>query len=610
MPTVITPTELRARFTGMKQSLIYSDAVELYHKLRVHADGEMPIWLIKKQRPNESEAVMKYREGIYEAETQNPVERVMGILEKIRRSPDWMMQFDDDVPPIINKDETLEVYLTKKYPVYEDIEYWLFEEVLRTLCLDANAVIAIIPKDFAPVEGTEYMRPIGQVFNSNNVVEYVSNDFAILRSDDLSSLLPPDEQMRRVDAEKAAKSVMGSDPLHMFTTGQVYYVITTNAYQKWEETKDGKYENTLTFAHNLNELPVFQVPGKFVKRRGSHTLKKTPLYPMVPHLNKAARESNDLDAGVIMHLYLEKWRINNTECKTCNGTGMVATTSGRGECGTCKGTGLATGKSPFNEIVIKPAGIGQQNMPTPPVGYVDKNPEILKVQNERIEGHLYKALASVNMEHLAEAGMNQSGVAKAYDRDEVNNLIYTFAGMLVSVANTTIYFINELRYSGIVPNIEQRKAMLPVIPVPEKFDVISTSFLFQEYQTAKTAGVNSIILAEMQKEIGAKKFYANPQVADFVNTVMNLDPFPDKTTEEKAQMESQGLATKEDVVLSNYMSAFVRRAMAEHKDFAEMSDPDKYKILYGYAEEKVVELSAGAQVNADILGGNGSVGGG
>jgi hypothetical protein len=173
--------------------------------------------------------------------------------------------------------------------------------------------------------------------------------------------------------------------------------------------------------------------------------------------------------------------------------------------------------------------------------------------------------------------------------------------MLVNVANATVYFINELRYKGIVPNDEQRHDMLPIIPVPEKYDVVSTSYLFQEYQTAKTAGINAIILTEMQKEIGAKKFYANPDVADFINTVMNLDPFPDKTTEEKGQIESQGLAKKEDVVLSLYINDFVRRAMEEDPDFAKKTDIQKREILEGYASEKVEELDSANEISEDII---------
>jgi len=454
MATVFTPAELRARFIGQKRGLIYDEALDIYNKLRIHADGETPILLIKKARPNESEEVRIYRNDIYESETQNPVERVLGVLEKIRRSPDWMMRFDEEIPAIINKEETPKKYLTENYPVYGDIEYWIFEELLRALSLDGNAIICVMPKTFAQPEGNEYLEPIAKIFNCKNVVDFVPDDYCILKSDELSSLLNPDEQQLRLTNGKA--TIFLTEGREIFVPGQVYYLITNSSYQKWEETQDGKYNLTMNFPHTLKDLPAFQMPGRFVKRVGDYTLKKTPLFPMVPHLNKAARESNDLDAGVIMHLYLEKWRINNVPCSTCSGTGKTLNDGIANECKSCKGTGYANGKSPFNEVVIRPAALGEQAIPTPPLGYVDKNPEILKIQNERIEQHIYRALCSVNMEHLSDAQLNQSGTAKAYDRDEVNNTIYTFATMLTAVTNAVVKHIIDLRYGGIIASPEER----------------------------------------------------------------------------------------------------------------------------------------------------------
>lgn len=606
MATALGPNDLKARFTGLKKSLAWHDAVALYHQLRVHADGEMPINLIKNARPNESEAVQKYRQSIYEPETQNPVERVLGVLEKIRRSPDWMIRFDSEVPAIIPKDETLQRYITEKYPMYDSIENWLFEEALKNVALDANAVCVILPKSFEVVN--EFIQPIAQIYNANKVVDFAADDYCIVMSEEYSSLLSPDMQQTRqgsmlsaVASKIAPNADMPASQCYP-QVAQVYYVITTQYYQKWEETEEGKHQLTKQFAHNLNQLPAFQLPGKYYRRMGNSIIKKTPLYAMVPHLNKAARESNDLDAGVIMHLFPERWRINNVQCNTCNGTGIVPNGGAKGECKSCEGTGMSKSKSPFGEILIKPSSVlNGGNIPIPPVGYVQKDSTIIEVQNARVKEHIGKALAAINMDHLNDTQLNQSGAAKAFDRDEFNNLIYYFAECLCYVANTVVYFINELRYSGLVSDSEKRKAMLPVIPVPEKFDVVNTTFLLQEYQTAKTAGLNSTILAELQKEIAQKKFYANPQVSQFVQTVMDLDPFPDKTIEEKSLLEAQQLATKEDVILSNYISDFVRQAQEEDVKFLEKTKTQKKAILLKYAKAKSDELNTAKQLQADMF---------
>jgi hypothetical protein len=265
--------------------------------------------------------------------------------------------------------------------------------------LDANAVLAVIPKDFV-VAPNDYLQPVAQIFNSPDVIDFIAEDYAVLKSKELSSLLSADQQASQ------AKSYITTQDYNTdvknryqwnkyitesFIVGQVYYVITTTDYQKWEVTSDGKYQLTQMYVHNLNELPCWQMPGKFQNRTGKYILKRTLLKPMVPHLNKAARESNDLDAGIIKHLHLQKWYINDDKCKSCNGTGKVPGENGATVCKQCNGEGVRTGTSPFEDIRVKPAKIGDQNVPMPPVGYVILDPEILKIANDRINEHIYKA---------------------------------------------------------------------------------------------------------------------------------------------------------------------------------------------------------------------------
>lgn len=600
MATLLRPEALKLMFQGHKKGMTYVEAAKLYYSIRVHADGEMPIRLIKSQRPNESKEVMDYRFKIYEPETLNPVEKVFNVLEKIRRSPDWMMHFNEEnTPAIIDPRETLKQYVTSKYPTYGSLENWLFEEVLRVAGIDANAVIAVIPKDYQ-VLPNQYIEPVAKLFPCTCVVDFVPDDYAVLKSEELSSLLSPEQQQTRIISAQTSSKPLEDKEFDDFRVGQVYYHINTVFFEKWEETSDSKYQLTAKIAHGLNKLPVFQMGGKFVKRVGNNILKKSPLQSMVPHLNKAARESSDLDAGVIKHLHLQKWRINSTPCQTCDGVGKIPG-GNNVVCNKCKGSGVATGNSPFDEIIVKPSSIGDPTTPIPPVGYVALDPEILRLQNERIEKHLYKALSSINMEHLAEVPLVQSGVAKGMDRDEATTIVYMFAEYLTKVANDSIYFINELRYQNLIPNEEKRKAMLPIIPVPEKFDIINTSFLLDEYKASKDAGLNSTILAHQQIEIASKKFYANPNTASIVNTIMDLDPFPDKTIEEKGLMASQGLAAKEDIILSNYISGFVNEAIENDPQFLTKSKKEKRDVLLGLAKQKLESLNSGKQISQDIF---------
>jgi hypothetical protein len=71
--------------------------------------------------------------------------------------------------------------------------------------------------------------------------------------------------------------------------------------------------------------------------------------------------------------------------------------------------------------------MGEVPAPTPPMGYIQKQTEIAELQDKRINEMRYRSLAAINMQFLEAQPAAQSGVAKAYDRDETNNTFYGVA---------------------------------------------------------------------------------------------------------------------------------------------------------------------------------------
>jgi phage repressor protein C with HTH and peptisase S24 domain len=66
----------------------------------------------------------------------------------------------------------------------------------------------------------------------------------------------------------------------------------------------------------------------------------------------------------------------------------------------------------------------------------------------------------------------------------LNNFVNSIAEDLVRNIDNVYHFINEYRYRTIVPNEEKRRAMLPHVNVPTKFDIANTTILMQELQGA------------------------------------------------------------------------------------------------------------------------------
>lgn len=550
----------------------YSETCKLANELHIHADGAVPEELINERRPSETEDIKKYRKKIYVPITQNPIAKVINSLEKIRRSQDWSVQYDDEMfVSSIAKNETLQEYCEYNYPVHTSVTNWAFAELLKQYLLDANGVVAVIPKE--KVSNNEYVKPIAVFFESKQVIEYVEDEYAVLKSIDTSEYTTPAGKITYKD-------------------GDVYYVITKEQVLRYEQTStSGDLTLTLEYNHNIGRLPAFKAGGLFLKRKNNDTIYVSRISSMLPNLNEAAREYSDLQAEIVQHIHSEKYAYADAECKQCRGTGKMTDGEHTKTCQVCDGHGNVLNVTPYGMHLINVPRIGEYQLPTPPIGYVQKSVEIARLQDERVKQHIYDALASLNMEFLANTPLSQSGVAKEVDKDELNNFVNGIAEDIVRILDNVYFFINEYRYMIVVPNREQRISMLPSINVPTKYDILSSQHLISDLTNAETAKVNPVIRRTLEIEYAKKKFNTDPNVSLEVQTVLELDPLYGLTEDEKMVRKSNGAITETDYIISCNIVSFVRRAVENNKAFYSLSYEQKREAISKLADELKLELN-------------------
>lgn len=585
MKTEISPAFLKPYFTEKKKHIAYTKTVEIMNRLKCHANGEHPSYqtsttedgnqtmtnVITEKRPHEQPESKAYRSKIFVPITKATVSKVFSSLLKIRKAHGWAIKYDKNtVSKKLQEGETMQDYCESNYPYFGSITNWMFNVGIKHYGIDPNGVNAVIPIELEIEDGTFY-RPFVFTFDSNQVYDYQQDDYAILLSTDKSHY---------------------TENGHEFKEGKVFWVITTVTIQRWEQINGkGDMKITKEYKHNIGELPVRKNRGVFYSAMDKIFIWESRLDPIVPRLTEAAREYSDLQLEVTFHMHSESWTWASQECVECDGTGKVKKGTHSVKC-TAKGcNGGRLTNSPFNSIVVKPPMAGEVAAPIPPKGYIIKPTDIVKIQNERVQDHLFQALSAINMEWLVQTPMNQSGKAKEVDRDELNNFVSGIAEDIISIMDWAYYFTGEMRNKVRIPSKEERLKQLPEIPVPDKFDLISVETSIDMLIKGKPY-LSPILNASLEIDYANKQFNAEPEIKRHLEVYFSLDPIPGKSEADKAQMLNAGGVTQIDYIMSCNLERFIQKAMNDNEGFIDFTLDKQIPIIQKYATEKLKELSA------------------
>lgn len=578
---------------------LHKATVEIKQELAVHFDGDYPGKLIDERRPNEPTEVKNYRKQIWKPKTKPTCSKVFSELQKIRRSSDWAIKYDNiEQFTKVAEGETLEDYCEMNFPYFGSVTNWMFTLALRRYLIDPNAVCFVAPIMYEVAEN-EYRQPFPVIFGSAQVIDFVPEDYAVLLDPTGSIYYDSKGIMHR---------------------GVSYILVTrTNIYRYDQTTAGRKFALVLDILHELPELPVFSLKGVLVGQVGERFLYESRLAGMIPELDEAAREYSDLQASVVVHLYPERYEYATMECAVCKGTGMRQNPSFTGpDCGhpntiPCNNTGCNNGyivAGPYSKMIIKPsknpAIDGVPALPNPPAGFIEKDSEIIKLQDERVKQHLYDALSAINFEFLADTPLNQSGKAKEVDEDALNNTVHAIAEDVVAIMDT-VYRLCALWRYGLLYSVDEILEMVPFIPVPEKFAILSSARTLTELNDAKTNKANPVLTGALEIDYASKRFVNEPEVRDLVGMTLKLDPLSNLTEDEKmSRLTNKGI-TQQAYVISSNIQAFVQRALDEDAEFAGKKLPEQKAVLAKYADEVIKEnekaAEAAMKVMQDAMGG-------
>jgi hypothetical protein len=144
--------------------------------------------------------------------------------------------------------------------------------------------------------------------------------------------------------------------------------------------------------------------------------------------------------------------------------------------------------------------------------------------------------------------------------------------------------------------------MLPHVLIPNTFDVVGAGFLVDEMKQAKDAGINDAVLSNIEKELIRKRFADQPLLQKQLFDAYDLDPMSGLTEDEKALRVSNRGASKQDYIISSYITDFIKRAYESNAGFGEKTTEQKLTVLRKFADEKLKAVNSAAAVYTKIFG--------
>lgn len=561
---------------GLRHDL-YARTVAHAREMGVHINGDKPLYLLERARPREDSEVKAYRIENYEPTTKAGADKAIDIVSKVCNPILSSIRWADHTP----ESSELEEYTTEYYPIYNSLLNFNKEVVIKKMLADPNGIIAVKPSDL-PGSDTEMIEPITVVYGSGALWYYDRDHYLICTKE-------PDKNDR--------------DQWHEFEYYDKFRYLTFRARYE-PSNKEIEIIELISYSTEWREIPVWFLGGKSVPLDNGRVMYESYFASALPHWNLAIIHESDLLGAYINHLHPQKYELAE-ECKfaltyegipyPCRG-GTIRYPGGKDggsidqTCDHCGGTGLTAVKSPYGAYQFTRSKL-EEGQPSGllPVGYITIQVDATKMLEERCEKLVAKGMWAINMDIEEKIGENQSGVAKAIDRSAQNDTLFTIGTRVFDVHLTNeFFFINKYMF-GVKAKATRKEddKNLPEISKPTKFDTLTTAELINNFNVAKTSGMDRNVLRVKSIEIINSDMGSTPTLKNYLTAIIELDPLFGYESEEIELGVSKGVIRKVDWAVHSNIKPFIDRAMVADKKFLEKPREDQIAVLEAFGNELI-----------------------
>jgi len=487
---------------------------QIRNALTIHSRGYSPAEIIVNRHPSESPESFKWRLSNYEPITQSGWKRAVSSVSRILNDSGYTF---DDI-----RDELLDYCENKRYGRQTFFSFFQ-QEVLNVMLEDPNGYIVWFPINDG--KDSLELRPI--IVESTRA-EYDDGETFIFLSTEKTPVV-------------VGKNIVNE--------GNVYYCIDRK--EIWRVYQVGnKYENNYErksnpyWISNTDKALYLKLGGEY----GGQGVYHSYFGAFTSFANEAIRQYSDWQATQASCAYPIR-EIQALPCKSCNGEGYSLETNesgkrGKQRCTSCSGSGVAGITSPFAVIERPIPAEGSRVLfaDSPMLRYITPPTEIIKYSRESWELLLDKAERALNLKFVEEA---QSGVAKAYDREELYAMLSAISQNLFhDLMEPSLDLLESVMFVG-------KTYTKPVINIPNSFQIKTQGELLEELRQVNESAPNVIRQGKLQ-ELTEKMFSANPRYKKMLSVLSMYDPLYLYTLPQKEMASAMGVVNMEQLHRSEF----------------------------------------------------------
>ncbi len=525
--------------------------------LRMHAYGEKIEDLLKERFPSEPDNIYKYRKNNLPHISQIFFSRVSNVISRIRQAKDFSVTG-------WNKDghyDGFEKFCTEDFPLGGgNFIDWVFGNVVKEMLVEPNGLLFIgyeawFDNSYAEFETEPYEAntPTARLFKFEDVVYYKKNKALVLKRFDGDRLIIlPNEN------------------------GEGYSLFIANNAGTLLD---------ITPSFGLLYFPCMLLGGN-LKNCGEGEIYESFIQAAMEPLNKVIQYTSEEDLMIKEALHPTLIVIGGEACPECLGDGYHGDRIEENKCRKCKGTGEYVTKGSAALRIIKPPKNGQSlGYEMPGAWYLQMDTSTLTAMSASVEKYWSLAYSSICFEFLTTStSAAQAGVAKAYDKQEVNAFLYKISTHVInSLIKPSLKLLAFYFYEGRYPHASESD-ILPTVSVPENFDILMPGYIESELLNLRNAHVDQSLIVSAMMDVIDYKYANEPLTRQMNKDALLINPMAGVLAEEKDSAVLRGAYSRFDDYLScNIYSIIVD--LYENVEFAALSFEQRKNKIIATAEK-------------------------